>query len=160
MPDTSTHLLLPYLLASQAQKHVTVNEALRLLDGLVQLAVLDRDLTAPPGSPADGDRYIVASGATGAWAGWDVNVAYWVDGVWMRLVPRTGWRAWVEDEGVLLVFDGSAWTAPLPSALQNLSLLGVGTMADVSNPFAAKLNAALWTAKTVAEAGPAISSTP
>ena len=35
MPDTSTHLLLPYLLAAQAQKHVTVNEALRLLDGLV-----------------------------------------------------------------------------------------------------------------------------
>jgi len=62
MPDTSTHLLLPYLLASQAQKHVTHNEALRLLDGLVQLAVLDRDLTTPPGRPADGDRYIVGIG--------------------------------------------------------------------------------------------------
>jgi hypothetical protein len=45
-----------YLFAAQAQKHVTVNEALRLLDGLVQLAVLDRHLTAPPASPADGDR--------------------------------------------------------------------------------------------------------
>ena len=54
MSDTSTHLLLPYLLAAQAQKHVTVNEALRLLDGLVQLAVLDRHLTTPPASPADG----------------------------------------------------------------------------------------------------------
>ena len=60
MPDTSTHLLLPYLLAAQAQKHVTVNEALRLLDGLVQLAVLDRHLTAPPAGPAGGARYIVA----------------------------------------------------------------------------------------------------
>ena len=60
MPMRRTHLL-PYLLAAQAQKHVTHNEALRLLDGLVQLAVLDRDLTAPPGAPADGDRYIVAS---------------------------------------------------------------------------------------------------
>ena len=153
MPATSTHLLLPFLLASQAQKHVTHNEALRLLDGLVQLAVLDRDFTAPPGSPADGDRYIVASGATGVWAGWDGSVAYWVDGACMRLVPRTGWRAWVEDEDTLLVFDGSVWTAPLPSALQNLSLLGIGTMADASNPFSAKLNAALWTAKTVAEGG-------
>ena len=102
----TTNLKLPYLLASQAQKHVTHNEALRLLDGLVQLAVLDRDLTAPPASPADGDRYIVASGATGDWAGWDGSVAYWVDGAWMRLVPRPGWRAWVEDEGLLLVFDG------------------------------------------------------
>ncbi len=153
MPDTSTHLLLPYLLASQAQKHATHNEALRLLDGLVQLAVLDRDLTAPLGSPADGDRYIVASGATGEWDGWDASVAYWVDGAWMRLVPRPGWRAWVEDEGVLLVFDGSVWTAPLPAVLQNLSLLGIGTTADAGNPFAAKLNAALWTAKTVAEGG-------
>ncbi len=67
----STNLTLPYLEAAQAQKHVTVNEALRLLDGLVQLAVLDRYLTTPPASPADGDRYIVASGAVGAWSGWD-----------------------------------------------------------------------------------------
>ena len=111
MPDTSTHLLLPYLLAAQAQKHVTVNEALRLLDGLVQLAVLDRHLTAPPASPADGARYIVASGATGAWAGWDLNVAYRVDGAWMRLVPRPGWQAWVVDEASFLAWDGSAWNA-------------------------------------------------
>ena len=61
----TTHLLLPYLLAAQAQKHVTVNEALRLLDGIVQLAVLDRHRTAPPADPADGDRHIVAPGATG-----------------------------------------------------------------------------------------------
>jgi hypothetical protein len=71
----------------------------------------------------------------------------------MRLVPRHGWRARVEDEGLLLVFDGSAWSAPLPAALQNLSLLRIGTMADASNPFSAKLNAALWTAKTAAEGG-------
>ena len=97
MSDATTHLLLPYILAAQAQKHVTHNEALRILDGLVQLSVLDRDLTAPPGSPTDGDRYIVGSGATGDWAGWDLNVALWTDGVWLRLPPRTGWRAWVED---------------------------------------------------------------
>ena len=94
MSDATTHLLLPYILAAQAQKHVTHNEALRILDGLVQLSVLDRDLAAPPASPADGDRYIVASGATGDWAGWDMNVALWTDGTWLRLPPRTGWRAW------------------------------------------------------------------
>ena len=80
MTDITSHLALPYVMASQAQKHVTHNEALRLLDGLVQLSVLDRHLTAPPGSPADGDRYIVAAGATGDWAGWDLNIAYFVDG--------------------------------------------------------------------------------
>ena len=65
MSDATTHLLLPYILPAQAQKHVNHNEALRILDGLVQLSVLDRVLSEPPGSPADGDRYIVGSGATG-----------------------------------------------------------------------------------------------
>jgi hypothetical protein len=115
MSDATTHLLLPYILAAQAQKHVTHNEALRILDGLVQLSVLDRDLTAPPGSPADGDRYIVGSGATGDWAGWDLNVALWTDGAWLRLPPRTGWRAWVEDEGLLLVYDGAGWIGTTPA---------------------------------------------
>jgi len=153
MSDTTAHLALPFIMAAQAQKHVTHNEALRLLDGLVQLSVLDRDLTAPPGSPADGDRYIVASGATGAWAGWDLNVALWTDGAWLRLPPRAGWQAWVEDEGLLLVYNGSAWIGTTPISLQNMALLGLGTTADAANPFSAKLNAALWTAKTVAEGG-------
>ena len=109
MSDITTHLLLPYILASQAQKHVTHNEALRLLDAMVQLSVLDRSRTAPPVSPTDGDRHIVASGATGLWAGWDLNVAFWVDGVWMRLVPRPGWLAWIATEQAFVVWNGSAW---------------------------------------------------
>ena len=108
MADT-TLLQLPLLAAAQAQKHVTVNEALLRLDALVQLAVKDRDLTEPPGNPSDGDRYIPASGATGTWDGWDLNIAWYVDGVWTKLVPRAGWLAWVEDEEVLLVHDGSGW---------------------------------------------------
>jgi hypothetical protein len=109
MSDITTHLLLPYILASQAQKHVTHNEALRLLDAMVQLSVLDRSRTTPPASPADGDRHVVASGATGLWAGWDLNVAFWVDGVWLRLVPRPGWLAWIAAEQAFVVWDGSAW---------------------------------------------------
>ncbi|MBA3911879.1 MAG: hypothetical protein C0524_18870, partial [Rhodobacter sp.] len=109
MSDTSTHLGLPYLLAAQAQKHVTHNEALRLLDAMVQLSVLDRTRTTPPASPADGDRHLVASGATGIWAGWDLNVAFWVDGVWLRLVPRQGWLVWIAAEQAFQVWNGSAW---------------------------------------------------
>ena len=109
MSDITTHLLLPYILASQAQKHVTHNEALRLLDAMVQLSVLDRTRTAPPVSPTDGDRHIVASGATGLWAGWDLNIAFWVDGVWMRLVPRPGWLAWIAADQAFVVWNGSAW---------------------------------------------------
>ena len=148
-------LSLPLLAAEQAQKHVTHNEALGLLDAIVQLSVKDRDLASPPGSPADGDRYIVAAGATGAWAGEEGSIAVRQDGAWSFCAPREGWRTWVEDEDALLVFDGSGWVdvATALDALQNLTLLGVGTTADATNPFSAKLNKALWTAKTAGEGG-------
>lgn len=109
MSETTAHLALPFIMAAQAQKHVTHNEALRLLDGIVQLAVLDRDLTTPPANPAEGDRYLPASGATGAWAGWDGSVAYWIDGAWMRILPAPGWLAWIEGEAQLVVWTGSVW---------------------------------------------------
>lgn len=113
MSDTTTNLLLPFILAAQAQKHVTHNEALRLLDGVVQLSVLDKDLTAPPGSPTEGARYLVASGATGAWSGWAGDIALWTDGAWVRLPARAGWQAWVQDEQALYARIGSSWVALL-----------------------------------------------
>jgi len=110
MPNPTSNLALPQILSAQAQKHVTHNDALRLLDGMVQIGVLSRVLTAPPGSPTEGDRYIVASGATGLWAGWDLNVAFWTDGAWLRLVPRRGWVAWSVADAGLYVWNGTAWT--------------------------------------------------
>ena len=49
--DATSNLSLPFIMAAQAQKHVTHNEALRALDAVVQLMVLDKDLDSPPGSP-------------------------------------------------------------------------------------------------------------
>ena len=110
MPD-SPNLILPYIQASQAQKHITHNEAIKLLDGLVQLAVISRVLTAPPGSPVDGDRYIVASSATGIWSGWDLNVAFYADGAWTRLIPRPGWLAYSIADAGFFGWTGAAWAA-------------------------------------------------
>ena len=58
-----------------------------------------------------------------------------------------------EDDRVLLVFDGSAWIRTAPTELQALTRLGLGTTADATNPFSAKLNVALWTALPDAEGG-------
>jgi hypothetical protein len=74
------NLNLPYIAAAQAQKHVTHNEAIRALDAVVQLSVLDRSLTSAPGTPGECDRHIVAAGSTGAWSGHDFEIAAWQDG--------------------------------------------------------------------------------
>jgi hypothetical protein len=107
--DATSNLSLPFIIAAQAQKHVTHNEALRALDAVVHLSVLDKDLAAPPGSPAEGARYIVGSGAGGAWAGHAGSIAAFQDGAWAFYAPQEGWRAWVADEEKLYVWRGSAW---------------------------------------------------
>jgi len=152
---TTPNLALPYIAAAQAQKHVTHNEALHVLDRLVQLAVLDKDLATPPGSPTEGQRWIVAASPTGAWAGHATQIAAWEDGAWAFSAPVAGWIAFVVDEATLYFWNGAAWASMqgVITALQNLSMLGVGTTADATNPFSAKLNKALWTAKYAAEGG-------
>lgn len=119
--DETPNLTLPYIMPAQAQKHVTHNEAIRSLDTVVQLSVKNRDLTAPPGSPDNGDRHIPATGSTGEWAGMDGQIAAYQDNGWLFYQPREGWRCWVADEGVLLVHDGSVWNH-LQSGAGGLSL--------------------------------------
>jgi Protein of unknown function (DUF2793) len=109
MTDTQ-HLKLPYMLAAQSQKHVTYNETLRVLDAIVQLSVLDRDLVSPPTTPLDGQRYIPAANASGAWAGKSFNIAAFQDGAWMFYVPQPGWLAWIADESRLAVWTGTVWS--------------------------------------------------
>ena len=88
--DASPNLNLPFIMAAQAQKHVTHNEALRALDAIVQLAVSDKDLATPPGSPGDGACYIVAASPTGAWSGQAGKIAAYQDGAWAFYEPARG----------------------------------------------------------------------
>ena len=74
-----------------------------------QGSVKDKDLTAPPGSPSTGDRYIVASVATGAWTGQEDDIAEWTGSAWSFDTPLGGWAVWVDDENEMYVFDGSSW---------------------------------------------------
>jgi len=151
----TTQLALPYIDAAQAQKHVTHNEALQLLDALVHLSVAARNVTAPPASPAEGFRALVGAGAGGAFSGKDFHIAAFLAGAWVFLAPRAGWRAFVEAEKLLLLHDGAAWVdaGSTLRVLQNLDLLGIGATADANNPLTAKLHSALFAAKTVGEGG-------
>ena len=110
MADTP-NLVLPYLAANQSQKHVTVNEALRRLDALVQVTVQSAALATPPGSPTEGQRWILPAAPTGAWAGHAAQIAAWQDGAWVFYAPLEGWTAVDVSTDTLLMFNSvtGAW---------------------------------------------------
>ncbi len=152
MSDTLPNLNLPVMLPSQAQKHVTHNEALSILDALVQLSVLSDTTDTPPASPDEGARYLVPIGGQSAWAGQDGRIAVFQQNAWVFHTPQTGWRCYVADKNALILFDGSDWREIGGSQLENLTALGIG-MDTSSAPFSATLNSALWTALYAADGG-------
>jgi hypothetical protein len=152
MTETA-NLGLPLLEAGQAQKHVTHNEALAALDAIVMLSVADRDHNAPPAEPEEGARYLVKSAGSGGFAGKDDQIAHFTGGAFVFYPPRAGWLAYIEAESQFAVFDGEGWSEFGVGDLQGIELLGIGTDADETNPFSAKLNKVLWTARYAAEGG-------
>ena len=86
--DKSENLELPYVMPNQAQKLVTHNEAIRQLDALVQISVLQRDIGEAPSDMEAGSRYIVGEDATGVWAGKENYIAAYLDGAWTYYQPQ------------------------------------------------------------------------
>lgn len=142
----SPNLSLPYIQPSQAQKHVTHNEGMRLLDTMVQLSVASATTATPPATPDQGVRYILPAGVSGAWSGHAHELAIFEDTAWVFHEPRHGWVAWVEDDAELVAFDGNAWIAAVaPPSFQNLPQIGIATTADANNPLAVAGPATLLT---------------
>lgn len=142
---SSNKLALTFMEASQAQKHVTFNDALVALDAIVMLSVKGLFTNTPPGSPAAGDRYITGGAPTGAWAGQAGKLTAWQDGAWRFYSPQIGWVCFVENDGVYYLDQGFTWTKLLGgSALQNLTRLGVNATADATNQISANIPQALF----------------
>lgn len=141
--DATPRFALPLLYAGQAQKEVFVNEALLRADALIHATVLGRNAT-PPAAPSAGDAWLVAAGATGAWAGKTDCLALFQGGGWTFVTPRDGLRIhdagagqqcffsgiWRKAEPIVepiggLVVDGEARAAiaDLVSALKSLGVL-------------------------------------
>lgn len=136
MSDISPRLELPLLQPAQAQKHVTHNEALRILDIFVQLTVEEFDATDPPATPEEGKVYAVGAGATGDWFGATALLATWVDSAWQFHAPTAGWIAAHAATSEVRVFTGSVWSAVTgggAASTQNLAGVGVNTTSDLTN---------------------------
>lgn len=143
MSDQTVNLALPYILPSQAQKHVTHNEALQRLDAIVQLTIAAEQST-PPGSPDEGTCYLIASAATDAWAGKSGQLAVRQDGAWIFLQPQRGWRAWFESDSRLRVFHAGTWSEPDLPSNGAFSTLGINASADTTNRLVVSSQATLF----------------
>lgn len=142
MLETSSRLGMPYLQQGQAQKHVTHNEALELLDLLVQLTVEAFEAQTPPAAPEDGQVWALGPEPEGAWTGYPSALAAWSNGGWLFVPPATGWRAACGD--TLRVWTGSAWVAPRLPDLTDLAGLGINAAYDPQNRLAVSAEATLF----------------
>jgi len=140
---------LPLLQSGQAQKHITLNEALWRLDACVQARVLSRSLTAQPAAPQEGDAYILPSDPSGTvWDGEAENgLLVWRGGEWERLDLPEGGLVYVGDEGGFVVRTAAGWVALQVSfdAFDNLQHVGIGAEADAENRLTVSSPRALFT---------------
>lgn len=116
MSNLSARLGLPMLIPGQGQKDVTHNEALAMLDMIVQPAVSSASQYSPPETATLGACWLIPVGATGVWAGRDSSIACWTNGGWRYAEASEGWAIWVVDEGVVLRRRGGEWQPDLVAA--------------------------------------------
>lgn len=111
MSSETARLQMGLVQPAQAQKHVTVNEALMRLDGMVSLVLESVSQPVPPGTVLDGQCWGVPSQAQGAWAGQAGRIALGINGGWVFVPPRRGMRAFIADQGASAIHDGTSWNA-------------------------------------------------
>ncbi|MGI4878257.1 MAG: DUF2793 domain-containing protein [Janthinobacterium lividum] len=111
MAELSARYGLPLLQSGQAQKEITHNNAVAVIDALLHLAVESRVLSVPPVAAASAGGWIIGGAATGVWAGRSGQLALLDAGGWSFIAPRDGCLAYVRDEGVFAVSAGGSWHA-------------------------------------------------
>ena len=109
MTSQTDRLSLPLLAVAQAQKEMTHNEALALVDTAVQATVVAVAPSTVPTAPTPGQCWIVGSGATGAWAGHDGAIAAWTQGGWRFVAPFEGLTVWSLADAMSARRTATAW---------------------------------------------------
>lgn len=109
MSSETMRLQMSLLQPAQAQKHVTVNEALMRLDGLVNMVLQSVSTPVPPETVLNGQCWAVPSSPQGAWSGQAGTIAIGSNGGWIFVPPVAGMRAFVADRGAEAIHDGASW---------------------------------------------------
>ena len=146
--ETSPRLALPLIVAAQAQKHLTHNEALLRLETLVQPVVQDMAALTPPASPSPADCVVVGAGASGAFTGQDGKIAAHIADAWHFFAPEPGWMVVLAGTGQPYVHSAGGWAElPAASAQQNLARIGINATASATNRLTVASDATLLSAE-------------
>jgi hypothetical protein len=102
------------------------------LDDLFGSSVKSRTLTTPPSTPGDGDTYIPAATATGAWATHEDELARWIAGAWVFVPLREGYSFWIDDEDVRVEYTGAAFVPVDQIESKSLRIVNPTSTEDVT----------------------------
>lgn len=105
---TTTNLQLLLLQYNQAQKELVVNEALMMIDALLNNSVIEIGVDLPPLQPNLGDSYIIGKSPINQWQDKSDYFCFYYNG-WRYLKPKAGLQFWVQSKKALYLFDGEGW---------------------------------------------------
>lgn len=77
--------------------------------GRFGLSVVNQTTDAPPGSPGDGDAYVIDGSPTGAWTGHAREIAIYQSSAWVLYTPYDGATVYDTDTATTIVYNAGAW---------------------------------------------------
>jgi hypothetical protein len=96
------------MVEGQSGGETLFNEFVNRVDEMIHLAVNSAGDNTPPGSPSDGESYLIGGSPTGAWSANADDLALYFSG-WIFITPKEGMRMYIRDTDVFQVYDGSNW---------------------------------------------------
>jgi len=100
---------MPLLAGGQAGKEIAHNEALSLIDLLLQPVVEAMGTDVPPANPALGRCWVVGTAPTAAWLGRAGSLAGWTEGGWCFAHPVEGFSAWCSSSRKPIAYRDGLW---------------------------------------------------
>ena len=133
--NETKNLNLPLLRQGQLNKDITVNDALTLIDSLLNASL--KTLTpfqSPPADLEEGDLILIAPNATESFEGKGGCIAFYNNG-WRFIKPREGLILWVRESKAMAVFNGEEFILQggLHGGLENVKSLSINTQEDKNN---------------------------
>lgn len=106
-PSTTSNFAFPLLFAGQAQKELSINHALTLIDSMLTPSV-SASLSTPPAGANEGDCFRISASPTDDWSGHEGEIAIQIGGAWQFIYPKSGMTVFDKAAGSLLHYN-SGW---------------------------------------------------